>query len=138
MKIHEWLYLNIYAISLLLLSVLVFLFPLFLVSWIFIPFQIAIGLFTLSQSMRLFSTFAEKKRMISILLNRNNKEFHASSFEPYMKAPCSRLIVHFVLKKINLQKNYQQLLHYKPSVIETCKENSKPIITTITYGDSFK
>lgn len=138
MKIHEWLYLNIYAISLLIISPLLFFLPFLIFSWFLIPFQIVIGLFSLSQSIRLFSTFAEKKRMISILINRNSKKFHASSFEPYMKAPCSRLVVHFVLKKIHLQKNYQQLLQYKPSLIETCKENSKPIKTTITYGDSFK
>jgi hypothetical protein len=109
--------------------------PLWSISKWFIPFQLVLGIYSLSMAMRLFATWPEKKRMVNILIVRNHETFHPASFEPYMKAPCGRMVVRVVLKRINMETEIKNLKKYRISFRYMLTNNCKNVETKITYGD---
>lgn len=131
-------YLNLYSLLLLAFAVLAAFAPLWAVSRLFLFLQIPAALWLCAQSFRLFSTYPEKKRMVAILLGRNRDEFRPASFAPYMKAPCSRLVVRRVLRILGQSPRYGELLSYRPSLTVSCRESRRPTPTRIYYGDSDK
>ena len=76
--------------------------------------------------------------MVRILVDRNKNEFHPASFEPYMKAPCGRLVVRLVLRRINRESEFKNLKRYKLSLKKTIVENCTTTETKITYGEDYR
>jgi hypothetical protein len=134
----EEIFLNTYAIALGVLAVFTMAVPLWLISPWFIPLQLLCAIPAGNQSLRLFSTLPEKKRMVRILVDRNKNEFHPASFEPYMKAPCGRLVVRLVLRRINRESEFKNLKRYKLSLKKTIVENCTTTETKITYGEDYR
>lgn len=54
-------------------------------------------------------TYFEKKRIYSILLRRNLKDFHKDSFKEFLGVPCHRLVVRMVLHEIGHSERYAEL-----------------------------
>lgn len=114
--------LNIYAILILCIGVAFLFIPLFKISPWFILGQVLIFILVLQPSIQLFSKWSYRKKMIRTLLRVNHKEFKVESFEPFMDAPCSRLIVRRVLKILGEKGRYKEVKIYQPSMITNCKE----------------
>lgn len=114
--------LNAYAILIICIGMAILLIPLFKISMWFILAQVFAFAFALQSSIRLFSKWGYRKKMIKTLLKINHKEFKTESFEPFMDAPCSRLVVKRVLKILGAKKRYKELKIYQPSIIINCKE----------------
>ena len=56
---------------------------------------------------KLHCTYPVKKKTYFILLRRNEREFHRSSFRVFMSAPCYRLVVRTVLSRLGKQQEYK-------------------------------
>lgn len=137
-KFFRYLYLNTYAFLLLFCGIAVALIPLYRVSkWLIIP-QIVLSLVFLKESMRLFSTWADKKIKCKILTERNKEEFRPDTFKVFMQAPCGRLVTKTVLKDLGLREKYKELLVYKPSFREVIKRPFEPSETSIYINEDFK
>lgn len=131
----RFLYLNIYSFLIILAGIVVLLLPFYRIFiWILIVQALAaIKLFMISG--RLFSTLPEKKRMLALLVKKNSKGLRPDTFQMYMKAPCSRLVVRAALADLKQKKHYHELLRYKPSFIESIKEGMAPVKTTIYINE---
>jgi len=115
-----FIYLNMYAILIFAIGVVLLFIPLFKISLWFIVAQVFA--FALQSSMRFFSKWEYRKKMIKTLLKINYTEFKADSLEPFMDAPFSRLIVKRVLKILGKKERYKELKIYQPSIITNCRE----------------
>lgn len=135
MKCFRVLYLNSYSLLLILLGALILLPPFHKISWIFLCLQIIAALKCFMVSFRLFSAWDEKKRMMTLLFNRNQREFRPDTFKVYMQAPCSRLLVKSVLKQLGQKRHYRDLLIYKPSLLQSIKETIRPVDTKIYINE---
>ena len=131
----RFLYLNIYSFLIVLAGIGVLLLPFYrLFIWIFVIQGLAaIALFMLAG--RLFSTFTEKKRMVALLVKRNRGELRPETFQLYMEAPCSRLVVKTALADLKQQNRYHELLKYKRSFIAVLREGMTPVKTTIYINE---
>ena len=68
----RFLYLNTYAILLLLAGMAAVLVPLYRISMWFLPAQLILSLICLKNSIRLFRSWKDKKRKYAVLMERNN------------------------------------------------------------------
>jgi hypothetical protein len=130
-KLFRFLYLNSYALLLIILGAGVLLIPLFKISPWFLALQIPGAVKILAFSLGLFSTWPEKKRMMVLLINKNKREFRPESFKIYMQSPCSRLLVKSVLLELDKKRNYRELLIYKPSLLAEIRKNLAPVKTSV-------
>ncbi|GHV96769.1 hypothetical protein AGMMS50293_30890 [Spirochaetia bacterium] len=135
MKYFRVLYLNSYSLLLILSGILILLPPFYKISRVFLCFQIIAALKCFMVSFRLFSAWDEKKRMMALLINRNQREFRPDTFKVYMQAPCSRLLVKSVLKQLGQKQHYRDLLIYKPSLLQSIKETIRPVDTKIYINE---
>jgi hypothetical protein len=131
----RFLYLNTYAILILLSGILTLVLPFYLITkWILIAqIIIAVQLFLISG--RLFSTWDAKKREIYLLINRNKTEFRPDTFEIYMQAPCGRLVVREALRRLNKKSEYKTLLKLRKPFLERLKNNCTPSKTVIFINE---
>lgn len=137
-KFFRYLYLNTYAFLLLFCGIAVALIPLFRGSrWLLVP-QIVLSLIFLKESLRLFSTWPDKKVKCKILMGRNKDEFRPDTFKVFMQAPCGRLLAKSVLKDLGIREKYRELLVYKPSFPEVIKRAFTPSETSIYINEDFK
>lgn len=137
MKWYEVLYLNIYPIVLLVAAVVTVVFPLWSVCLWFLIVQAIVFLVLVRESFRLFGTYPQKVRMISLLLRRNRTVFHPASFVPYLDAPCSRSVVRVVLQRLDLSWRYADLLKLRKPFGDRIRESCRTQETKITfYGES--
>jgi hypothetical protein len=104
-------------------GILILAIPFFIISkWILIAQGIiAIKLFVISGKM--FSAWGNKKKEIDILTKRNQNEFRPDTFEIFMQAPCGRLVTRQVLKDLNKQNEYKNLLKFRKPLLEVMREN---------------
>jgi hypothetical protein len=132
----RFLYLNIYSFLIVLAGVAVLLLPFYrLFIWIIIIRAIvAIKLFTISG--KLFSTWNEKKRMSALLIKKNSREFRHDTFQVFMQAPCSCLVVKAALADLGQKNQYHNLLKYKQPLISSMIENMKPVKTSIYINEA--
>lgn len=112
-KIFRFLYLNTYSFLLLFGGII-----LILISFLGIPKlltipSIIISFFFFYNSVKLFSSWNDKKVKCEILYKKNINEFRPDTFKVFMQAPCGRLVTKVVLKDLNQKEKYKELLIYK-------------------------
>ncbi len=112
--------------------------PLYRSSFLLLIPQIILSLLFLKPSIRLFSSWKDKQREYSILIGKNNKEFRPESFKIFMQAPCGRLLTKALLKDLNMENRYKELLVYKLSFFASLKSNLKPQKTSIYINEDFQ
>jgi hypothetical protein len=131
----RFLYLNIYSFLIVLSGAIVLLLPFYRISVLIIIIQalLAIQLFIIAG--KLFSTWNEKKRMLALLVKKNTGVFRPDTFQVFMQAPCSRLVVKATLADLGQKKQYHNLLKYKQPFIKSIVENMTPVKTTIYINE---
>lgn len=97
--------------------------------------QIIISFLLFYYSVKLFSTWKDKKTKYKILLAKNKDGFRPESFKIFMQAPCGRLLTKAVLKDIGLKSKYKELLLYKEPFLVSLKNNFKPVHTRIYINE---
>lgn len=98
--------------------------------------QIIISFLLFYYSVKLFSTWKDKKTKYKILLAKNKDGFRPESFKIFMQAPCGRLLTKAVLKDIGLKSKYKELLLYKEPFLVSLKNNFKPVRTRIYINEA--
>ena len=122
-KIIRFLYLNIYAILILICGIIAALLPLYKMTWWLVIPQAVVCLFCLKQAVRLFSTWNDKMSKYDILMRRNRDDFHPNSFKPFMNAPCGRLLVKAVLHDLGITNRYRELLVFRDPFLVSARKN---------------
>ncbi len=130
-KITRFIYLNSYAILILICGIIAALLPLYKVSWWFVIPQAVVCLFCLKRAVQLFSTWNDKMNKYDILMRRNRNDFHPNSFKPFMNAPCGRLLVKAVLHDLGISKRYKELLVFRDPFLVSARKNCTPQETSI-------
>jgi len=137
-KLFRFIFLNTYSFLLLFCGLAVLMLPLYRSSFLLLIPQIILSLLFLKPSIRLFSSWKDKQREYSILIGKNNKEFRPESFKIFMQAPCGRLLTKALLKDLNMENRYKELLVYKLSFFASLKSNLKPQKTSIYINEDFQ
>ena len=118
----RFLYLNFYAVLLLLLGAA----------------AATVPLYRITALVRIFSVWKDKKRRYEKLLERNKAEWEAHSFRPYMISPCGRLLVKAVLSDLNRKDEYRNLKQYIPSLRNQIKFNCRTEKTVVYINKDIK
>lgn len=134
----RFLYLNFYAVLLLLSGAAVAAVPLYRITALFLFIQIPTALLCIHESVRIFSVWKDKKRRYEKLLERNKAEWEAHSFRPYMISPCGRLLVKAVLSDLNRKDEYRNLKQYIPSLRNQIKLNCRTEKTVVYINKDIK
>lgn len=134
----RFLYLNFYAVLLLLLGAAAAAVPLYRITALFLFIQIPTALLCIHESVRIFSVWKDKKRRYEKLLERNKAEWEAHSFRPYMISPCGRLLVKAVLSDLNRKDEYRNLKQYIPSLRNQIKLNCRTEKTVVYINKDIK
>jgi hypothetical protein len=133
----RFLYLNSYAFFLSFLGLGVLILPLYKITVWLLAFQAIAALWVFGVSFRLFSAWPDKKRMLSLLLKKNERGFRSESFAMYMQAPCSRLLVKTALRQLGMKDRYRELLAYKEPFFVSVKKNCVPEKTTVYINEDY-
>lgn len=139
-RFFRYLYLNTYSFLLLICGIIVALIPFYKISkWLIIP-QLAVSLFFVMKSMKLFSTWQDKKIKYKILVEKNKNEFHPETFKIFMQAPCGVLLTKVVLKDLGLKERYSEVKIYKKTFFDFIKDGcaNKNQKTKIYINKDFK
>lgn len=137
-SICRYLYLNSYALLLLLVGGGILLLPGWLIHWSVVIAQVVVALPFLKNGIRILNAWESKMREYNILMQRNAKNFTPSSFAKYMEAPCGRLLVRVVLKDLGCSKRYKELKVYKKSIwhfLSTDMCSKKSVGASIRFFD---
>ena len=122
-KAARFIYLNIYAILVLICGIIATLLPLYKVTWWLVIPQAVVCLFCLKQAVQLFSAWHDKMDKYDILMRRNRDDFHPNSFKPFMNAPCGRLLVKAVLHDLGISGRYRELLVFREPLLVRAGKN---------------
>lgn len=135
----RYIYLNLYALLLLLGGVVVFLIPFNNGVTLVLIVKIIVCLICLKGAYSILSSWEDKKRKYNILIKRNQDSFRSDVFKEYMEAPCGRLLVRIVLKDLGMSSQYKQLVkfYYKP-FWKYVKTNCKPQKTTVYINPNYE
>ena len=131
----RFLYLNIYSFLIIFLGILSLLVPFYLITKWTLVLQVLIAICLFSTAGKLFSTWSFKKREITLLINKNKKEFRPDTFKTFMQAPCGRLVVRLVLQDLNMEREYKTLIKLQKPLLERWKENCTPLKTVIYINE---
>lgn len=137
-KTSRFIYLNSYSFLLLICGIAVVLVPFFQVSKLFVISQVILFFICIKYSLQIFSTWHDKKKKYAVLMERNRKHFRPETFEPYMQAPCGRLLTKVVLEDLGQKDRYKELLAFKPSLLESINKNCTRQKTSIYINEDFK
>ncbi len=139
-RFFRYLYLNTYSFLLLICGIIVALIPFYRISKWLIILQVAVSLFFVMKSMKLFSTWQDKKIKYKILVEKNKNEFHPETFKIFMQAPCGVLLTKVVLKDLGLKERYSEVKIYKKSFFDFIKDGcaNKNQKTKIYINKDFK
>lgn len=136
-KFFRFIYLNTYAFLLLLGGLVIILVPLYKVSNLLLIPQIILSILFFNLSLKLFSTWNDKKIKYKILIGKNRVQFRPDSFELFMKAPCGRLLTKSVLRDLGLFDKYKELLVYKDPLFVSICEGCRRSETKIYINEDF-
>ncbi len=136
-KFFRFIYLNTYAFLLLLGGLVIILVPLYKVSNLLLIPQIILSILFFNLSLKLFSTWNDKKIKYKILIGKNRVQFRPDSFELFMKAPCGRLLTKSVLRDLGLFDKYEELLVYKDPLFVSICEGCRRSETKIYINEDF-
>ena len=107
--VPRYLYLNLYALLLLIGGVVALVIPIGEgVIW-FIILKGTICLICFKGVYGILASWPDKKRKYNILITRNQELFRPETFKEYMEAPCGRLLVKVVLRDLGLSHEYPSL-----------------------------
>jgi hypothetical protein len=127
----RYLFLNMYAILILLLGIGVMLVPLWRFSILLLVLQIIIMLFCLKASFAILSSWSHKKREYDILIKRNQDEFRPDTFKEHMKAPCGILLSKIVLDDLGCPSRYEELKRFKEPLLKSLWHLIRPQKTVV-------
>lgn len=68
--------------------------------WYLLPAGGVPGIILCFQGVKIHGTQTHKLRSYRLLLARNRREFRPASFQPYLRAPCGRVLVRRVLREL--------------------------------------
>ena len=134
-KTARFIYLNTYAILILICGIIAALLPLYKVTWWLVIPQAVVCLFCMKQAVQLFSTWGDKMDKYDILMRRNREDFHPNSFKPFMNAPCGRLLVKAVLHDLGISGRYRELLVFREPLLVRARKNCTAQQTNIYINE---
>lgn len=136
--ISRYLYLNSYALLLLVGGVVVIFIPIGLSLIWSIIIKVIVCSILFKEAHTILSSWSDKKRKYTVLMTRNCEEFRPDTFKEYMQAPCGRLLVRVVLKDLNKTEEYKNLYKsYHQPLWKTIKENLKPQKTVVYINPNY-
>lgn len=135
MKILRFLYINIYSFLIICTGILVLILPFYRITLWILLVQGLIAIYLFNISLKLFSTYNDKLIKIKILLGKNKNKFRPETFKVFMQAPCSRLMVRYVLKIMNKRDEYKNLLKFKKTFVENMREGCIQTDTVIYFNE---
>jgi hypothetical protein len=119
-KLLKFLFINIYAFLLVIGGIAIIFIPnniiVYILKWL-------AGLLCLYGAISIFSMWKRKKRMIKVLLKRNENVINYDSFKPYMETFCTQLVVIYVLKKMKRMDIFFDLY---PAWLKACSGDNLP------------
>ena len=127
----RFLYLNSYALLLLLIGGGIAFIPLYKINWWFITLQLAGIIPCINGALKIFRSWNDKKRKYSMLMQRNAEGIRPDTFTPFMQAACGRLLVRIVLKDLGKPEAYDSLKPLKKPLPQRCQESCTPKKTII-------
>lgn len=127
----RFLYLNIYAFLILLIGGGISVLPLYKISWWLVAVQAAIVIPCIKGGISILQSWDDKKRKYHVLMERNKDKIRPDTFEPYMLAPCGRLLVRIVLKDLGKQKEFRNLKVKRKPLKVLLKESCTPQKTVV-------
>ena len=131
----RFIYLNIYAYLLLIIGVGISFLPLYEIHWLLLVIQIIAVVILLNVSIKIFKSWASKKRSYTVLMERNRNGIREEIFKEYMLAPCGRLLVKIVLSDLGERHQYKRLRKIYSitlsNLIQAVKESRKPKRTVV-------
>ena len=136
--IPRFLYLNSYALLLLLVGGGIAFIPLYKISWWIILGQLAAIIPCINGAIKILRSWPDKKRKYSMLMQRNSNSIRPDTFTPFMQAACGRLLVRIVLKDLGKSHEFNSLKPLTKPLPERCKESCRPqktIIHTLNIQD---
>jgi hypothetical protein len=72
-------------------------------------FKYLVVLWCIAGACAILSKYNVKKRQLSILVKRNNKEIRPDTFKAHLKTPCGQLLVNMALYNLRKTENYKNL-----------------------------
>ena len=131
----RFIYLNIYAYLLLIIGVGISFLHLYEIHWLLLVIQIIAVVILLNVSIKIFKSWASKKRSYTVLMERNRNGIREETFKEYMLAPCGRLLVKIVLSDLGERHQYKRLRKIYSmtlsNLIQAVKESRKPKRTVV-------
>lgn len=137
-RILRFCYLNIYSFLLLFLSFVIIAVPLYKITAWLLVLQIILAIYIFIQSIKLFSSWQDKKLKYKILMGKNKNEFRPETFKAFMQMPCGRLLTKAVLKDLGKKSEYKNLIKYKTPFLKSIKNNFVPEKTVIYINEEIK
>jgi hypothetical protein len=136
--VFRYIYINIYALLLLLIGaghILIILFT--KPHWGVTTILAIVAVYCIYYGINILLSWPAKMREYRILIERNTPTFNSESFRPYMQAPCGRQLTKVVLKDLSAKSRYRELKQMQEPllrlIIKGCKH--EPARITI-YDDS--
>lgn len=129
--VKRYLYLNTYAFLLLAIGGGIMFIDFWLVSFPILIIPLILALVFIKGGVSIISTWEDKKRKYSILMERNRNGFRHDTFKEFMTAPCGRLLVKIALKDLGETKRYKELAQYRHPIKEEIRKCLKPQTTKI-------
>ena len=137
-KFIRFAYLNTYSFLLLICGAIPAVIPLYRISMLLLLLQISGSLLLFYSSVKLFSTWRDKKIKYEVLLAKNRNGFRQESFKVFMQAPCGRLLTKAVLADLGLKDKYRELLAYKEPFFDSVKNGFKTTRTRIYMNEAYR
>lgn len=136
--LQRFIYLNAYAILLLVVGVGIGVMPLYKISFYLLIPQILLVIVFIKGSYGIFVSWEDKKRKYVVLMERNSKSFRPDTFSEYMQAPCGRLLVKIVLEDLDQSDKYKMLMKQRQPFFKELKNNCATKEVKVYTMDDYK
>lgn len=136
--LQRFIYLNAYAILLLVVGVGIGVIPLYKISFYLLIPQILLVIVFIKGSYGIFTSWEDKKRKYVVLMERNSKCFRPDTFSEYMQAPCGRLLVKIVLEDLDQSDKYKMLRKQRQPFFKELKNNCATKEVKVYTMDDYK
>lgn len=133
----RFIYLNAYAFLLIFLGIGIALYPFYAIHYICVVPQAIAVISCIKVAYRIFSTWDDKKRKYTVLMQRNTPGFRPDTFSEYMQAPCGRLLCRVVLHDMRKTDKYVELKHLKKPLRVLLHEGCEPKKTVVYINSDF-
>jgi hypothetical protein len=108
-SVKRFLYLNIYAFTLLGIAIVIALLPLYEFSWLYMLIQYPLAIGLAYWGFDIISRWDRKVKDYNLLIERNKQVFRSDTFTGHMMVPCGRLLTKLVLKDLGHEDKYKEL-----------------------------